>query len=260
MAPETEFPRWNDRWALFLDVDGTLLDIAHHPEAVRPTPRLKLLLRRALIALDGSVALVSGRSIIGLDRLFAPLVLPAAGLHGVERRSADGTVHYSASMDDRLHAAKRRLMDFAEKHPGVLLEDKGAALALHYRNAPDLADRSARLMSEVALAAGRDFHVQQGKMVLELKPAGHDKGTAVRCFMQEPPFLDRIPVFIGDDVTDEDGFAAVNDMGGLSIRVGDGCATRAAWKIGSVEEFLAWLEDSLLDGEPEQGEVTNVES
>jgi trehalose 6-phosphate phosphatase len=260
MAYSSELPRWDDRWALFLDVDGTLLNIAAHPDDVRTTPRLKLLLRRAQAVLDGSVALVSGRSIVNLDRLFSPLTLPAAGLHGVERRSADGTVHFSASMDDRLHSVKHRLMEFAERHPGVLLEDNGAALALHYRNAPHLEDRSAELMSEVAQAAGREFHVQQGKMVLELKPAGHDKGTAVRRFMEEPPFTGRTPVFIGDDVTDEDGFAAVNELGGLSIRVGANGVTSARWRVENVEEFLAWLEANLLESGPGPKESLNVES
>jgi trehalose 6-phosphate phosphatase len=247
MAIPDELPSWSRDWALFLDVDGTLLEIADRPDAVRGTPRLKLLLRRALLELDGCVALVSGRPIIELDRLFAPLVMPAAGLHGVERRSADGTFHYSAAMDDRLHAARHRLMEFAESHPGVLVEDKGAALALHYRNAPHKRYESAELMAEVADTVGDAFHIQHGKMVLELKPAGQDKGTAVRQFMDEPPFAGRTPIFMGDDVTDEDGFAAVNNLGGGSIRVGDGRATAARWRVAGVNELLDWLEAGLLE-------------
>lgn len=246
MVNPDELPRWSRDWALFLDVDGTLLEIADHPDAVRGSPRLKLLLRRALLDLDGCVALVSGRPIVELDRLFAPLVMPAAGLHGVERRSADGTFHYSAAMDDRLHAVRHRLMEFAQAHPGILVEDKGAALALHYRNAPDKRDESAELMAEVADAAGDAFHLQHGKMVLELKPAGRDKGTAVRQFMDESPFRGRTPVFVGDDVTDEDGFAAVNHLGGESIRVGDGQATAARRRVAGVNELLDWLEAGLL--------------
>ncbi len=260
MAEPTELPRWSDQWALFLDVDGTLLDIAAHPDDVRTTPRLKLLLRRALARLDGSVALVSGRSIVNLDQLFSPLVLPAAGLHGLERRGADGIVYYSTSMDDRLHSAKHRLMDFAQEHPGLLLEDKGAAIALHYRNAPDLGDRCRHVMRKLAQMAGPDFHVQEGKMVLELKPSGQDKGTAVWRFMQEPPFAGRTPVFIGDDITDEDGFSAVNALGGVSIRVGADGPTTARWRIDNVNGFLAWLESGLLDGAPAPGEASNVES
>lgn len=247
MAVSDKLPRWNDSWALFLDVDGTLLEIADHPESVRSTPRLKLLLRRALLDLDGSVALVSGRSIVDLDRLFSPLVLPAAGLHGVERRSADGTFHYSADMGDRLHAVRHRLMEFAETHTGILIEDKGAALALHYRNAPEHEYKSVELMAEVAAVVGKAFHIQHGKMVLELKPAGQNKGSAVRDFMDESPFRGRVPMFIGDDVTDEDGFAAVNEMGGESIRVGDGPETVARRRIAGVGELLSWMEASLLE-------------
>lgn len=246
MANPDELPRWSRDWALFLDVDGTLLEIADHPDAVRGSPRLKLLLRNAVRDLDGCVALVSGRPIVELDRLFAPLVLPAAGLHGVERRSADGTFHYSAAMDDRLHAVRHRLMEFAEAHPGILVEDKGAALALHYRNAPHKQHESAALMDEIAGAVGDAFHIQHGKMVLELKPAGQDKGTAVSQFMAEPPFHGRTPIFVGDDVTDEDGFAAVNRMGGESIRVGDGRETAARRRVAGVNELLDWLESGLL--------------
>lgn len=240
-------PDWSDRWALFLDVDGTLLDIADHPDHVRTTPRLKLLLRRAGLELGGAVALVSGRSIADLDRLFMPLQLPTAGLHGIERRSADGTMHYRPALEDLLHDAKRVLMEFADNRTGLLLEDKGAALALHYRNAPGAAGEAGEIMERVARDAGEQFHVQHGKMVLELKPAGQDKGTAILRFMEEHPFRGRIPVFAGDDVTDEDGFAAVNGLDGESIRVGDGHSTAARYQIESVDRLLGWLERNLLE-------------
>lgn len=253
-------PAWNSRWALFLDVDGTLLDIADHPDAVRTTPRLKLLVRRAALELDGAVALVSGRAIADLDRLFMPLALPTAGLHGIERRSADGTMHFRATLEDQLHEVKQELMAFVENRSGLLLEDKGAALALHYRNAPALAAEADRVMARVADAAGEQFHVQRGKMVLELKPAGQDKGTAILQFMQESPFAGRIPIFAGDDITDEDGFVVVNGMGGESIRVGDGQATTAAHRVGSVVELLAWLEHNLLGDESGNKETAHVDA
>lgn len=253
-------PVWDPRWALFLDVDGTLLDIADHPDDVRTTPRLKLLLRRALLELEGAVALVSGRAIADLDRLFMPLQLPTAGLHGIERRSADGTVHFRANREDQLHSVKRELMDFVQSRAGLLLEDKGAALALHYRNAPALAGEAEQMMARVARTAGKQFQVQRGKMVLELKPAGQDKGTAIGEFMQESPFAGRMPVFAGDDVTDEDGFVAVNGFGGHSIRVGDGQASAAAYRVESVTELLAWLERNLLGSEPGAKEAVNVDA
>ncbi len=247
MARTEPLPAWSDRWALFLDVDGTLLDIADHPDDVRTTPRLKLLLRRAGIELGGAVALVSGRAIANLDRLFAPLQLPAAGLHGIERRSADGTIHYRAGLEERLHTAKRDLMDFVGAHRGLLLEDKGAALALHYRNAPDLCGEAEAAIRAAARRTGDGFHVQAGKMVFELKPAGQDKGTAVVEFMDERPFAGRIPVFAGDDITDEDGFAAVNRLGGESLRVGPPGDSAARYRLDGVEALLEWLEHNLLE-------------
>jgi len=259
MPEPRPLPAWNDRWALFLDVDGTLLDIADHPDDVRTTPRLKLLVRRAGLELGGAVALVSGRAIADLDRLFMPLQLPTAGLHGIERRSADGTMHYRPALEDRLHDIKRELMEFADNRTGLLLEDKGAALALHYRNAPGAAGEATEIMDRVARDAGDQFHVQHGKMVLELKPAGQDKGTAILQFMDESPFRGRIPVFAGDDVTDEDGFAAVNRLDGESIRVGDGKSTAARYQIESVNQLLGWLEHNLLEDGHGQLETEHVE-
>lgn len=231
--------------ALFLDVDGTLLEIMQHPGDVEAAPHLKELLAAASRSLGGALALVSGRSIASLDRIFAPLCLPAAGLHGLERRDALGRVHYPSGYTERIAAARRELVDFVQSEPGLLLEDKGAALALHYRNAPALADACRRHMEIARSAAGGDFHVQQGKMVLELKPSGQDKGTAIVDFMREPPFCGRQPVFIGDDVTDEDGFRAVNDLGGLSIRVGEAGDSAACYIARDVSEILDWLSRGL---------------
>ena len=253
MAPLPPLPPWNAGWALFLDVDGTLLEIEEHPDDVRARPRLKVLVEHALHALGGALALVSGRSIASLDRVFAPLVLPAAGLHGLERRGADGRVHYPSGFAERLGAARCRLMHFVQSQKGLLLEDKGAALALHFRAAPELAEAARRAIESARAELGDDFHVQQGKMVLELKPGGEDKGTAVAAFMLEAPFAGRLPVFVGDDVTDEDGFRAVNGMGGISVRVGrlpQGQATTAAQHCAaSVEAVLDWLESCLEDGD-----------
>ncbi len=219
-------PAWNSRWALFLDVDGTLLDTADHPDDVRTTPRLKLLVRRA----------------------------------GVERRSADATMHYRPALEDRLHDIKRELMEFADDCTGLLLEDKGAALALHYRNAPGAAGDAQEIVTRLARAAGEHFHVQHGKMVLELKPAGQDKGTAIPQFMEEQPFAGRIPVFAGDDVTDEDGFVAMNRLRGESIRVGDGQSTAARHYVEAVNPLLGWLERNLLGDPHGQLETDHVDA
>lgn len=244
IAPST-LPEWSDRWALFLDVDGTLLEIMSHPDEVRVPPPLKRLLGGAADALGGALALVSGRAIASLDALFAPLCLPAAGLHGLERRDALGRVHYPPGYAERIAVARSGLIEFVQSHAGLLLEDKGAALALHYRNAPTLEPECRRRIKVARQAAGDDFEVQRGKCVFELKPSGHDKGTAISTFMDESPFRGRQPVFVGDDVTDEDGFRAVNQLGGLSIRVGPIDGSCAQLSVGSVTAVLDWLEHCL---------------
>jgi trehalose 6-phosphate phosphatase len=241
MISTSALPEWNARRALFLDVDGTLIEIMPHPDDVRAETGLRNLLAAASGALSGALALVSGRSIASLDRIFAPLCLPAAGLHGLERRDSQGRVHYPADYAERIGAARRELLGFVQSKPGLLLEDKGAALALHYRNAPALEDACRRHIEIARTAAGADFHVQHGKMVFELKPSGQDKGTAVTAFMQEPVFRGREPVFIGDDVTDEDGFKAVNALGGISIRVGALAGSSARFVAADISEILAWL-------------------
>ncbi|MEJ2514889.1 MAG: trehalose-phosphatase [Gammaproteobacteria bacterium] len=252
MTASPALPAWDRRWALFLDVDGTLVDIESHPDEVRAGPGLRKTLARVSAAMGGAVALVSGRSIASLDRIFTPMVLPAAGLHGLERRDADGRVHYPAGFVSRMNDVRDRLARFVESRAGLLLEDKGAALALHFRNAPALEAEAREAMQEAAGVLGDDFHVQQGKMVLELKPSGEDKGTAIRAFMAEPPFAGRIPVFIGDDVTDEDGFRVVNELGGLSMRVGPPETTAARYRVGSVMGVLnqmeTWAEEAAEHG------------
>lgn len=241
MTVPSALPAWDARRALFLDVDGTLIEIERHPDEARAAPQLKRLLAAVSATLGGALALVSGRSIASLDRIFAPLCLPTAGLHGLERRDAAGRAHYPNGYADRIAAARSSLVDFVQSEPGLLLEDKGAALALHYRNAPALAEACRRRIELARAAAGEDFHVQHGKMVYELKPSGQDKGTAVTAFMGEPPFAGRQPVFIGDDVTDEDGFRAVNALGGHSIRVGKAAGSAAGYVAADVTEILDWL-------------------
>ena len=247
MGKPGPLPAWDPEWALFLDVDGTLLEIESHPDDVRAGPRLKRLLERVSGALGGALALVSGRAIASLDAIFSPLVLPTAGLHGLERRGADGQVHYPAGFASRMARARAGLIGFVEAHAGLLLEDKGAAVALHFRNAPALAGEARAAMSKALEAIGDDFHVQQGKMVLELKPTGEDKGTAIAAFMRESPFAGRKPVFIGDDVTDEDGFEVVNRLGGHSVRVGAAVDTNARWVLPGVDDVIRNLE-SWMEG------------
>lgn len=219
--------------AFFLDVDGTLLDIKPRPEEVAADEALLALLRTLSDATGGALALVSGRRIEDVDRIFAPLVLAAAGLHGAELRLPDGTrtLAESAIMD----AARPVLRDFAAVREGVWVEDKGATLAVHFRQRPELEPEVLHFMRHLA---GDGLAVQEGKMVAELKETRHDKGKAIEYLAALPPFAGRRPVFIGDDVTDESGFQAVNALGGSSIRIGPPNApTRAIYCLESPAEL-----------------------
>lgn len=226
--------------ALFLDVDGTLLRIASHPDAVQVSPDMLALLERLAAHAAGALALISGRSIANLDVLFAPLRLPCAGVHGLERRGADSVVHRSDAAS-LLEPLRLPLDAFVRNHEGLLLEDKGQSLALHFRNAPACGPEAEKLLRALIAANPSSLELKRGKMVLEVKPGSADKGTAIGDFMQEPPFAGRRPVFIGDDVTDEDGFAAVNALGGLSIRVGPVAESAAVCRLADEAAVFAWL-------------------
>ena len=230
-------------WALFLDVDGTLLEFAETPQGVHVPASLKQLLDEVRSRLDGALALVSGRSLASLDQLFSPLRLIASGVHGCERRAADGLImrpEVDAATIARVH---NDLADFVRSHEGLLLEDKHYALALHYRRAPHLEDEAYRIMEQMRTYLGPTFALQAGKNVVELRPGEWTKGTSIASFMREAPFAGRTPVFLGDDVTDEDAFAVVNAMNGISVKVGSPeVATLAHHRLGGVSEVLRWLQ------------------
>jgi trehalose 6-phosphate phosphatase len=227
--------------ALFLDVDGTLLEIAPEPGAVQVPARLRRLLAQLQSATGGALALVSGRSLQQLDRLFSPLCLSAAGLHGLERRNVGVKIERATPEPGALERARRRLVAFAKAHEGVLLEDKGLTLALHYRQAPEVADAAVAAAEAAVAESGGVLVLLHGKMVCELKPPGVDKGRAIAAFLEEPPFAGRPPVFAGDDVTDEAGFATINQRSGVAIRIGDGSPTAAAYGCPNVAALHAWL-------------------
>jgi trehalose 6-phosphate phosphatase len=208
-----------DGWAVFLDVDGTLLDIAGTPEGVAVEPGLPAALSALSTRLGGALALVTGRRLTFLDTLFPGLAFPAAGLHGAEMRFADGTLR-EVEPSPLLSIARRRLETAATAWPGVLVEDKGASFGAHYRRAPQFEGQVEAIMSSIAADLGDTHSIQRGKSVVEIRPRGHDKGAAVAAFMAAPPFLGRRPLTIGDDVTDEAMFAAANALGGVSVRVG----------------------------------------
>lgn len=228
-------------WALFLDVDGTLLEIAETPQSVHVSDGLKQLLFTLSVHFDGALALVSGRTLADLDHLFTPLRLCAAGVHGCEHREATGCIGLPHVDPETLEPVRRLLTQFVACHEGLLLEDKGYGLALHYRLAPALAGEVEMLVTSACSALGDTFRVQAGKAVFEIRPAAWSKGVSIRAFMNQPPFRGRLPVFIGDDVTDEDGFAVVNELGGISVKVGAAGATVARHRIANVTRVLEWL-------------------
>ncbi|MBO0141061.1 trehalose-phosphatase [Agrobacterium sp. Ap1] len=230
-----------DRWALFLDIDGTLIDLAATPDGIVVPPNLPTTLHTISKKLGGALALVTGRALPYADRLFEPYRFPIAGLHGAERRMSDGLIERVTATPE-FEVLKERLATEAAGLDGVLIEDKGAAIGAHYRQAPQLQAQLEALMERAAIDAGSDFILQRGKMVIELRPARASKGEAVRHFLSEPCFEGRLPVAIGDDLTDEAMFATANALGGLSIRIGeatlpDGKTTQAAMLISSAAEL-----------------------
>jgi trehalose 6-phosphate phosphatase len=226
--------------ALFLDIDGTLLEIAETPMSVRVEPGTIELLGRLQERLGGALALISGRPIADVDRLFAPLRLPVAGQHGTERRDGDGRFHRHDAPLIALDRLRDAIARFAATTPGVLVEDKGLSIAVHYRRAPLYASRIREFLEEALRGSDDDLGLQAGKMVLEVKPTGRNKGTAIAEFMAEPPFAGRIPAFLGDDVTDEFGFEVVSGRGGFSVKIGDG-ETGAPWRLEGVAATRSWL-------------------
>ena len=238
--PRPPPPPIDGRQALFLDVDGTLLEFAAHPDAVRvPTP-LRDTLARLHRRLAGAVALVSGRPLEVLDALFEPLHLPAAGLHGLELRNG-GPPRPAPEPGAELAAVLERARAFAAQRPGTVVEDKGSSIGLHWRSAPEYADDMQRFATQ-ALEQLPGHCLQLGKQVAELRPRGADKGDAIATLMQQPPFRGRHAVFAGDDLTDEHGFEVINASGGTSVLVGDREPSAATHRLDNTRAVLDWLQ------------------
>jgi len=235
----SQAPAASHDFSLFLDVDGTLVELQETPDEVIVGESLKALLIEVSRHLNGAVALVSGRSIETLDALFEPLVLPAAGLHGVERRSASGERRGANYCDPSLAPARLMLTAFVESHPGTLLEDKGRALALHFRLAPEFETSARQAVSALVRPLAPAYHVQEGKMVLEIKPHEFTKATAIEEFLKEAPFAGRTPVVVGDDLTDQSGFRLVEAVGGISIAVGH--RVQGQWRLDNPAAVRHWL-------------------
>lgn len=244
MNPPTDtLPPLTAQTALFLDFDGTLVELAAQPDAVVIPPLLISTLAGLYHQLGGALALVSGRSLLDLDAFVAPLQLPAACEHGAQRRSAEGLLISAPAID--LGLALQAAENLVQHYPALRLERKQLALSLHYRHAPELESLCLHTMRQ-AVECSVGLELMQGKCVIDVKPAGVSKGTAIAAFMAEAPFAGRIPIFAGDDVTDEDGFAQVQDLGGHAVKVGAGPSC-AAHRCASVSELARWLQAALIN-------------
>lgn len=229
--------------ALFLDLDGTLAPIAARPQDVRPDPRRTSLLERLARKLDGRLAVVSGRTLADIDRILEGCVTAVAAIHGLVRRGPDGQLSETPPHPELARAAEG-FRAFAARDPGLIVEDKaGLSVALHFRLAGRHAGAARACAQE--LAADTGLTLQDGDMVEELRTPGPTKADSVRAFMAEPPFQGACPMFLGDDTTDEDGFAAARELGGAGVLVGAARPTGAKFRLAGVEAALAWLEAAL---------------
>lgn len=223
--------------ALFLDFDGTLAPIAPRPQDVQVpswvVPTLEALLQRQ----RGALAVVSGRPLAALDSLLRPLRLPAAGVHGVERRLTNHRIRVHAA--DPPDAVRRAARLLAVRHPGVLVEFKPGGLAVHYRAVPELGPACDHALAE-ALAGAAGWELMHGQCVTEVKQRRVSKAGVVHAFLAEPVFAGRTPVFVGDDVTDESGMLAVQERGGFGVKVGSG-ASHAHHRLADPDAVARWL-------------------
>ncbi|HEX3367376.1 trehalose-phosphatase [Phenylobacterium sp.] len=226
--------------ALFLDLDGTLAPIAARPQDVAPDPRRTSLVERLAQTLDGRLAVISGRTLEDIDRILEGCVIAAAAVHGLVRRDPDGQV-FASQPHPALPRAVEALHVFAARDPGLIVEEKaGLSVALHFRQARDQADAARACARRLAVETG--LFLQDGDMVAELRTPGASKGDSVRDFMAMPSFAGARPVFVGDDITDEDGFEAAQALGGIGVMVGPDRATGARFRLADVDAALAWLE------------------
>lgn len=225
--------------ALFLDLDGTLAPIAARPQDVRPDPRRTRLLEALNAGLDGRLAVVSGRTLVDVDRILEGGVACVAAVHGLVRRSCDGELH-EVPPHPELAETVRRLREFAARDSGLLVEEKGSSVALHFRLARACAGEARALAQKIAAETG--LVLQEGDMVEELRTPGPTKGDSVRAFMNAAKFAGAVPIFVGDDATDEHGFDAVRRLGGFGVLVGPPRNTHASYRLGGVDEVIAWLE------------------
>lgn len=226
--------------ALFLDVDGTLVEFESRPEQVRATTGLVVLLTAVADRLGGALALISGRPLADLDRIFAPWQPSAAGVHGVQVRGPSGVRNHHPDQG-QLTALRVQAAELAATIPGVWVEDKGVGVALHHRDAPQAALELQRRVNRLVAENDGVFEAQPGVLVQEIRPAGWDKGTALRELMAGSPFTGRRPVVVGDDLTDEHAFEAAVTLGGDAVLVGSRLETAATCRLADPAAVRGWL-------------------
>jgi trehalose 6-phosphate phosphatase len=231
-----------DRHALFLDLDGTLAEIAPRPRDVGPAPDRTRALDAVARRLEGAVAVLTGRSLEEADRILERALMPVAAVHGLVRRLPDGGMVRVAPAPE-LDIARRTLSDLARGQPELILEDKEHSVAFHYRQKPEAEPAVREAVANLARSTG--LTVQEGSMVCELRTRGPDKGDCLEAFLAAAPFAGRIPVAVGDDLTDEAAFRAAERLGGYGVLVGPGRETAARYRLDSVSAVLAWLGDAV---------------
>jgi trehalose 6-phosphate phosphatase len=224
--------------ALFLDLDGTLASFAERPQDVGPIASRSSLLRTLGKKLDGRLAVISGRTIADVDRILDGAVTTVAGVHGLERRWPDGRIE-RPDPDPGLAVARAAFDALKTPNPGLLIEDKALSLAIHFRAAPQA--HAQVLAAAQAIATETGLVIQNGELVVELRGLGPHKGDALNAFMRIPPFVGARPLFVGDDLTDEDGFSAALALGGEGVLVGPPRRTVARRSLDSVDAVIAWL-------------------
>jgi trehalose 6-phosphate phosphatase len=227
--------------SLFLDFDGTLVELAARPDSVRVDARLAALMERLRDKLDGRVAVITGRGAGQVRALFDAPQFTVAGSHGLEFHYPDGR-NVLAPRPDTLDLALAEMQAFAAERAGLLVEDKPLGAALHFRCSPD-AEADCIVLAQ-ALAARHGLHLQTGKMMIELRAGGGDKGEALRRLMGSPEMAGTMPVFLGDDDTDEPGFIAAALLGGAGVLIGDERPTAARYRLSGVAAVLDWLEEA----------------
>lgn len=240
-------PDMNENYALFLDFDGTLVDIVERPDAVAVEPELPRILTRLKERLGGALAIISGRPVAFLDGRFAPHRFDMAGLHGLEHRIAGRLSMCDPEEHPALRETVARLSGIVADKDGVLIEDKGCSVAIHWRLAPHEKDFALATARAAVEALGDNYRIQYGKAVAEILPSAAGKGKVIERFLEEPPYRGRHPIFVGDDLTDENGFKTVNAHGGLSVRIGPG-ETVAKVRLGTPADLRHCLSTWALEG------------